>query len=347
LPRLDRDAVSTITAILAAKLVGSAARRGLDPNPLFGLLGLRSPAEATLERRVPIETYYELWAQVTRSLRDASLPVTLAESVRIEDFGVFGFALMTAASGREALSRTVRYVRLITDSGHWELMEGRRSARLRWCREGQRTLGHRLANESAIAELVHGMRQVVGAEFSPIVVTFRHRAPAEIAAHRRFFGCPIAFGADADGFEFDRSVLESVPRAANPAMGAYLDQQVASLLGRVPSDDDLVGRARQAIATALASGVPSSTRIAKNLGLSDRGFRRRLEERNTSFRALVADVRKTRADELLKSSRVTVGEVAFLLGFAGVDSFSRAFKRWSGASPSEFRARAGTGDARA
>ena len=330
--------MSTITVILAAKLVGSAAQRGLDPAPYFGRLGLRSPAEATLERRIPIETYYELWALVTRALREPSLPVALAQSVRIEDFGVFGFALMTAGSGREALARTARYVRLITDSGHWELVEGKRSARLRWCREGERTLGHRLANESAIAELVHGMRQVLGAQFSPARVTFRHRGAFDLARHRAFFACPIVFGADEDGFEFERAILDAVPPAANPALGHYLAEQVESLLGRVPTDDDLVARARQAVAAALASGPPASGRIAKNLGLSDRGFRRRLEEKGTSFRALVADVRKSRADDLLRNSRVTVGEVAFLLGFAGVDSFSRAFKRWSGASPSDFRA---------
>jgi AraC-like DNA-binding protein len=211
---------------------------------------------------------------------------------------------------------------------------------MRWCREGERTLGHRLANEAAIAELVHGMRQVLSDGFAPSRVMFRHAAPRRLDAHEGFFRCPIVFDANDDGFAFPADVLSRVPHAANPRLNAYLEQQAERLLGELADEPDLIARAERAIASSLSSGTPPASSIAKSLGVSDRTLRRHLEEKGTSFRALVSGVRRKRAEELLRGGRQSVGEIAFLLGFAGIDVFSRAFRRWSGASPTEFRSRA-------
>jgi AraC-like DNA-binding protein len=329
----------SITAVLAAKLIEQAARRGAARDALCTLAGLAPGQTIALDARVPIAVYYELWARAARAVDDPGLPIEAALSGRIEDFEVFGFAVMTSGLGREALLRTIRYVRLITDSGHWELAERRGEARMRWCREGERSLGHRLANEAAIAELVHGMRQVLSDGFNPTRVTFRHRAPRSLAAHERFFRCPLVFEGNDDAFSFPSSVLSRVPHAANPRLNAYLEMQADRILGALPDEPDLLARAERAIASSLASGTPPASSISKSLGVSDRTLRRQLEERGTSFRALVSAVRRKRAEELLRAGRHSVGEIAFLLGFAGIDVFSRAFRRWSGSSPTEFRSR--------
>jgi AraC-like DNA-binding protein len=108
-------------------------------------------------------------------------------------------------------------------------------------------------------------------------------------------------------------------------------------LAQVDVDAPISARVQDAIARELPSGPPTMVQIAKRLGVSERTLRRALEEESTSFRVMVEGVRRGRAEQLLAQRRTSIGEIAFLLGFSDASAFSRAFRRWSGKTPKEFR----------
>ncbi|WP_428265520.1 AraC family transcriptional regulator [Haliangium sp.] len=333
-----RASEMTILSVFAARLLQYAQRRGLDGAPLLALTGCSAEELQTPGRRIPATALFDLYTQVMRALDDPAVPLRVAELTSMEDLHVMGFAVLTARDGREGIHRAVRYGRLITDSGHWEAVEHERGIVIRYHRPFELSLGVRAANETAVADFITGVRQVNGPQVAPLRVSLRHRAPADTRAHEQFFRCPIEWGAPTNEFELSLDELERAIADANPAMGDFFVRHAEELLLAHADDDSLRARVRHEIAEELPNGDFTLPRVARRLGMSERSLRRHLTEENTRFSELVAEVRHERARALLASARLSLAEIAFLLGFSNVSAFSRAFKKWSGTTPGEYRA---------
>lgn len=323
-------------------MVRVAEQRGVAKSTV--LTSARVPAEVleTPEAPLPLEAIYDGWAAAMRAVRDDGLPVYVARTFSIEQYSVLGFVVMTAASGREALARVVRFVSLITNhGGRWQMEEMTDALRVRWLRDGERTLGHRVANESVLAEFMHVTRQVLGADVNALAVSFRHAAPSNTELHAEHFGVRPRWQAEADEIVLPKSVLTAVPSFANPALSRHFESFAQRLLQEASEEPDrdakTTARVRSAIVEALPDGEPVSRAIAKRLGMSERTLRRALANEGESFSGLVEAVRKERALRLIADRRASLAEVAFSLGFSELSAFSRAFKRWHGRAPSEVR----------
>lgn len=177
---------------------------------------------------------------------------------------------------------------------------------------------------------------LVGPQFSPLRVEFAYPAPAHAELYRETFGAPLHFGC-----AHNRCVLESrwlvhglpnhSPLALKQAL-ALLDAESAQVQQKL----DLAATVERAIEKALIQG-PSIESIARDLNMSGRTLRRRLGEQGLSFEALLNNVRRTRVMSLLVNPDLPIERVAEATGYSDVRSFRRAFKRWMGVSPSEFR----------
>jgi AraC-like DNA-binding protein len=344
----------TVIAVSALRFVAYGEARGLSRASLLDVAGLTEPLLSQPEQRLPERRIFELCAHLARTLQEPALPIHVARTFHVEDFHVVGFAVMTSAQLRTALHRGLRYQRLLTDSGHWELVEGD-MARLVWRREAYRELGQRLANECAVAELVHMLRQVLATGFTPLEVCFRHPAPPDLTAHREFFGAPLRFSAAEDCIAFEPSLLQRTLRTANPAMAAYFERQAQELLQELAGTERVSSRVRELLVRELApagTALPSRGataavatsgevlpvgEVARRLGMSERTLRRRLKEEATTYEHLVDAVRCDFARRYLQRPEFTLTDVAFLLGFSETSAFQRAFKRWTGRTPHRFR----------
>jgi AraC-like DNA-binding protein len=300
-----------------------------------------TPGTEPTEIRIPIERVYELWAEAVRELGDPLLPLRVGRAMRLEDLQLMGFAALTAPTGHAALAQALRYAPLITDSGRWSAEQDGDRITVRWAREGERRLGHRLANEAGLAQFVACIRQLCGDRFAPAGVRFRHAAPpatAVLDAHRGFFRCPVAFGEAEDTFWFDRRALDVVPPAANPGLAAFVRDHAELRLGGLGGS--AVARTRDAIDRALRNGDrPSAEAAAMELGMSERTLRRRLADGGASFSALVDETLRERARTLVAATSRSITEIAIDLGFSDASAFSHAFKRWHGCAPRDLRAR--------
>jgi len=315
-----------------------AEQRGLRPAIVLAGAGVPAAVLELPDAPLPLEAIFGGWAAAMRALRDDGLPVHVARTVSIEHYSVLGFAVMTAATGREALARVVRFAQLITNQGgRWQIEEGPGALHARWLRSGARSLGHRVANESVLAEFLHVTRQILGADLAALAVSFQHAAPSNPSLHREHFGVSPRWQAEADELVLPKAVLTAVPRFANPALSRHFEAFAQRLLQTASSDVNTSARVRQGIVEALPDGEPASARIAKQLGMSERTLRRALANEGESFRGLVEAVRKERASLLISDPRASLAEVAFSLGFSELSAFSRAFKRWHGRAPSEVR----------
>ncbi|MEZ5298438.1 MAG: helix-turn-helix domain-containing protein [Ilumatobacteraceae bacterium] len=175
-------------------------------------------------------------------------------------------------------------------------------------------------------------------------VSFRHERPADDQPHREYFRCEVRFGSDVDGLVFDSGQLERRTLLADEGLSAYLLSQLDELRSQA-ADRSLVTTVRGVIADSLADGQPSKSQVARRLGMSERTLHRRLADEGESFQTLVTRARQDAAESLLRSGRHSLVDVAFLTGFSDQTAFTRAFKRWTGLTPSEFRDRATAGPA--
>jgi AraC-like DNA-binding protein len=328
----------TLPAIFVVRVVQEVARRRVPTAAILAEAGIPEASLADPEAPLPVTAVFAVYEVAMRRIRDDGLPVAIARTFSLEDVPVLGFAVMTAATGREGIARAIRFTSLVSTSGRWTLEERGDVARLRWHREGPRTLGHRLCNEAAVAELVHACRQSLGIDVRVLAASFRHPAPADLRAHHAHFGPQIRWGARADEVVFPRSTLDAVPRLANPALSAHFEQQASRMLVRASADAPLPLRVRHAVEHALPSGEPGAAHIARQLAMSERTLRRALAAEGSSFRAIVERARHDRARLLLQDRRASLAEIALSLGFSELSAFSRAFKRWTGQAPSEARA---------
>ena len=343
-----REKPATLPAVFLAALVRVAEARGTSPAIILAGAGVSAELLSTPDAPLPLESIFGAWAAAMRAARDDGLPVRVARTFAIEHYSVFGFAVMTAASGREALARVLRFGALVTGGGHWKMRETADALHARWLRAGPRTLGHRAANETVLAEFMHVARQVLGAELKALAASFVHAAPSDTRLHREHFGVAPRWLAEADELVLPKSILNAVPSFANPALSLHFEALAQRLIQETASDASASAgaRVRRAILEALPNGEPASTTIAKQLGMSERTLRRTLAEEGESFRGLVEAVRKDRASLLISDPRASLAEVAFSLGFSELSAFTRAFKRWHGRAPSEARRSAGLSAAR-
>jgi AraC-like DNA-binding protein len=332
MPRAPSIAASRVT-----RLVELGAARGLPRATLLASLGDAAlPAGTDPSDRVPIARYYDLLAELARRLQDPGFVFDFARTVRVEDYDVMGFVLMTSSSGLEALRRGLEYAALFDDSGRWTTQETTVGVQLRWVRAGALTLGHRLATELVLAEVLRMCRPRGDDASPPLAVSFRHRAPADASGHRRFFGCRVGFGAAHDALTIPRSWLAVAPRGANASLHAFLERQAARLLEGRSGAATVADRVREVLLRD--PSPPQEHRVARQLGLAARTLRRQLAAESSSFRAIAEQMRGERAEQLLRETKVSITEIAFLLGFANASAFGRAARRWWGKSPRELRA---------
>ena len=181
----------TLPAVFVHAVVEKAVAMGGVRGPLIAASGL-SPAQlAAPEKPVPLTAVLGTWEAAMRMLRDPGFPLAYARDFEVERYPILGFALMTAPSGREAFERVIRFASIVSTSGRWSMRQEGESVALVWTRQGERTLGHRVANEAVLAEVVATARQIFDLDIRATAVRLRHAAPSSTKAHDAYLGTRV------------------------------------------------------------------------------------------------------------------------------------------------------------
>jgi AraC-like DNA-binding protein len=232
---------------------------------------------------------------------------------------------------REALARAVRFYALIDDLSELRLEERGGRARLSVAR--QATASPRAATELLFALLFARGRQLTGRPWPLLEVCFRAPPPRGDAIHERFFGAPARFGCAQNELVFESAWLDTPCIEHDAALATFFDRHADGLLERVSGASVFLRRVKLAIAESIRGSDPALEMTAKRLATSERTLQRRLEEANTSHKALVEEVRRDLTFELLANPNLGIQEIGYLVGFRDASAFYRAFKRWTGSTP--------------
>lgn len=330
----------TVMLPALAGIIQTLHERGLPMPALLKHAGL-TPAqvrELDVDARVPTSRLADLYDYAMRESRDPGLPIRIAQQQSEDAIGVFGFVIATATDGVTAIQRAARYARVAFDCGvDWMVHESDDKIRVTFPMT-PKNLAQRIQVEAGIASFLQYFRTMGHLDVLPSDVVFPHPEPEDTSAHAAFFRCPIRWAAGPASFEFERHWAENaLTPKADAHMSEFFQRYAEELLTSLKADRPLTEQIRAILERELAGGEVSSSRVAKQLGMSERSLRRALQAEDVGFRDLVDDVRRERAKMLLRSRATTVSDVAYLIGFSDVSAFSRAFKRWTGTSPRAFR----------
>ena len=292
------------------------------------------------DARVPLEAVHSMLDRGVERTRDEGLGLTLGYSMCLGAGGLFDYGMQTAATVRDAVVFAERYMSLLSEPLHvgFEILGSRAAVRLE-CETDWPKAAADFAS-SAWYKL-HVVGQVPAA--AHVECWFPHSSPANLGVYERVFqGAALRFNAPFRGLAFDKS-YERAPRpGADPALHSMIRARLDSALGQIGRTRTMTTAVRRLVVQEMSrenalSESALAERVATAMHMSRRTLSRRLEQEGTSFVAVADAVRREMALGYVLDRRLELTEVAFLLGFSHVESFHRAFKRWTGETPVAYR----------
>lgn len=320
--------------------VAAALRlRGEDPVELMQAAGIDPARVANPEWRVCWDTWNVFMADCVTHTGDEAFGLVAAEQLRPQVLRSLGLAWLASDTVYDGLRRMIRFNKLIVTGTVLSLEE-----------EGE--LAHVHVNASsgfetdvpAVVDYGLGMiirmcRLTMGEYLAPISVDMRRPRPSDPGPWEYQFAAPVAFGQAGNRITWSLVDIAEPLVTGDPELARVNDEHTQAYLDEFLSHStsrEVVER----IIQHLPDGPPSQRQIAGALHMSNRTLQRKLREEGVGYLDLLQDTRLQLARKYLRSPGRSVVETAYLLGFSEPSTFSRAFKRWTGQAPAEYRANA-------
>jgi AraC-like DNA-binding protein len=287
--------------------------------------------------RVTIDEYLAWWDAAIRVSGDPALGLRVGATMRPGALGGFDYLLRNIGTLEEILGRANEFLRLIDEASVVELVRAGGKAMIRVHRRG----GYPIADAEmhAFFSACLTILRVEWPQGRMDAVRFAHPAPDDPQVFVRHFGCPVRFGAEHHEIEFDAALLSVLPANSDRNLGRVLEDHARHLLEALPSEDPFLVSVRGELRKLIDRGEPSLQALAKALHTSERTLRRRLEDEGTSYQSLLDGMRADLARAWVASTRDGFEAIAERLAFADASTFFRAFKRWTGVTPAQYRQR--------
>jgi AraC-like DNA-binding protein len=330
------------SAITVYQIFAAAMRRGLDAARLQALTGLTPAQVSDVASRVDIGVLLNVWEAIMRGLRDPAFPVDAAREAALDPRSPITYLAQSCRTVGEAIGRSVTpFGDAWTTAYRLDQRQDRHGLTLVLRGLGASRLGERCEAEFAMADVVATMRAAVTDRHPRVRVDFAHPAPARTDAHRELFGIAPRFDAPRTQMVIDPALLDAPLATARPGLATVLTTHLSRLYprdrGPASRRDDAPlafgAEIRALLRDSLTDGPPRIDTVARELMVSERTLHRRLAAESTTYRALVDEVRRTLAAELVTDPRLGLGEISARLGFASPRAFRRAYGRWYGTTP--------------
>jgi AraC-like DNA-binding protein len=317
-------------------LVEAAVAHGADRDQLLEGTGLSHETLCLPDARISYGQFETLEANALRLTNNPAFGLHFGHHVHLAHIGVIALAAMSSSTAGAALRVALQYYRWITPAWELELVvDGDRGHVIARATISRGNLGV-FSTEALIVGFQGLAAKVLGRTPPGLLVRVNYPKPAHFAEYARFFDCPVLFDQDVLETQFDASVLDEPLAGSDPAMATRAEQYCASeAAGNVPVDG-LVAQMRRVLASWTV-GQPNLTDVARRLQTSTRSLRRDLRTMGLSFQELLDETRRARAEEWIRFTDMKLEQVSKQLGFGDVRSFRRAFKRWTGRTPTQIR----------
>ncbi len=310
----------------------------VDIDAFLRSLGIDPVKVQSPDTRIPIKTYLRIQDEAAHYVDDPYFGLHMGEYAEAGSWSILGYMMMNCETLGEAFQKSARYHRIIGN-----LIEGDVSLRLNKIKVAlvtppQAPKMSRHCFEATISSSVRMMRTLTGEEINPLKVTFSYPEPESTSEYERVFHCPVLFDQKETGFTIGIDVLHKPILYANPELLEHFECYAQEYLAEMDRQDEHTRAVTKIILSRLDDEGLTIKKVAKEMAVSVRTLQYRLKGEGVVFTDLLKDVRVNLAKKYLCQD-YTVEEITYLLGFSEPSVFRKAFKKWSGVTPSEYRER--------
>jgi AraC-like DNA-binding protein len=310
---------------------------GLDARAVFRRHGLGAADIRDPNARLPSAKLDLVAGEAAARIADPAFALRAARCWHPSNLGVLGHAWLSSSTLRRGLERMVRYGRLVGEKMSTRLQDTPEGVKLTIDNGRTDPVVGPIVTDLSMSVLVDMCRMNFGASFRPRQVQLKRSAPHARHEYSAFYGCPVHFNAPEDSFTLSaRDADEPLP-TSNRQLAATLDRLITEQLAHLDRNN-VATRCQASLLEQLSSGELSEEQMAQRLHMSRRTLQRKLAEAETTYQKLLEDTRRDLALRYLEDPRHSITDITFLLGFSQQSAFTRAFRRWTGMSPTDYRA---------
>lgn len=329
----------TVAAGYARGLFGFACANGAPAGELIARSGL-SPADLEdQDARIPVSRYRTLMAAAKALTGDPALALHFGAAVNLAEMSVVGLLGNASETAIDAFVQLNRYSRLLTDNDlPGDPYTGDFSGGQMWLVDNRPSHpDFPEQTETTFASMICGLKGF-GARDFVLAVEVTHADPGYGDEYEKVLGAPVTFGAKRNAMRLAPSLAAHRVQLLPRYVFGVLSERAADLLKALDETRTVKGQVERTLMPVLHKGEADMATVARALGMSRQTLFRKLKAEETTFEKVLDGLRHRLALDYLSGRKVSVNETAYLVGFSDPAAFSRAFKRWTGKSPSEMRA---------
>jgi len=309
---------------------------GHDPDPLFQRFRITPDLLAQPQARISIPRFMRLGNAAIQLSGRPDIGLLMGHHSHASHLGLAGLTAQCASSLSQAFDTLVRFERLSSQNyrGHSRFV----SPALRFYSISPYNAFNLFVVDSALASRAQLGRYLTGGKARLSAVHIEFPAPEYAARYEECFGCPVLFEQQHNQLLWEPESLSMLLPQRAPASFHHLEEICLAQLHELSRQRGLREKVEEILSPQLHQRLPSLTEVARTLGLPSWTLRRRLhQEEQTRFQDIIDETRQDLAVSYIRDTELALGEIAFLLGFSSPGAFQRAFKRWTGQPPGQFR----------
>jgi AraC-like DNA-binding protein len=304
---------------------------GYDVEALATDAGITLAALDDPEARLPCTTYETVVRLAQQARPTPNLALRLAMNLPIGAFPLLDYLILTCDDIAAGVHQLSRYFRLVGNPMVLDVREDIEPIRV--AMKG----GPPFTMEYSASIMVLHFREETDGRFAAASIHLTHQ-PDDVREVERVLGCPVETGAAWNGVSVSRDVWTLPLRRRDPVLRGVLESRAREIVDRLPAAGTAASEVKRLLDADVASGADTRIEhVARRLATSPRTLQRRLAAEGLSFQKVLDEWRRDAAQRHLAASALSIGEIAYLLGFSEPAPFHRAFKRWYGVTPQTFR----------
>lgn len=311
-------------------------KAGLDVNAIYTKLGYDAEKQDLRQVRTRHQMQALFWETVEAVSGDPDIGLHLCPHLPVFRGEVLEYLLFSSPTFGEGARRTLKYLRLVSDALNIKLVEDAAGVRVAVVGTAMEAPQLRHTEICIVYELIQLGRSVTSDQFKPLRVRLRCSRRAPLKEYEKIFGCPVLFEGRESEIWFDPAVLSYRSPHGDPDL-LQLHEDLASRRLATLKRADLIEQIRKIFSQRLELENFELEDVARELGMPPRRLRFELTRAGTTFSELLSGFRYALARRLLGKTEEPIENIVYLTGFSEPSTFYRAFKRWSGMTPVQYR----------
>ena len=331
----------SVAAGIIKNLLDYSEQRGADRVAILNQVGLSEEDLVDQDARIPLDSYKTVLRACKLATGEPALPMVYTIDTRLEDISIVGLIIHSSSSMADSMTQLNRYSRLMVEV---DVMEaGERFSVVPegtdiWIVDNRPEPNSFFElTEVAFARFIGEFRRHFPDQPFALAIEVTHPAPGHADRYKEILQCDVTFDAPRNALQMDPVWLTTEWDVDQSYVFGIFTEKADALLAELEAEDSIRARIESLLLPLLHTGELSADSVAEALGMSRQTLYRRLKDEGVTFANVVDDLRLRMATDYLNARKVSVNETAYLVGFSEASSFVRAFRRWTGQTPAEFR----------